>query len=234
MWAAAAAAAFSLADGVLYAFFFTREFETPIRALDLGCSVASLLVAALWTVVLVLFLMWVFRTSKNLRFATAQPLQNSPGSAVAWFFVPYANLIMPRRVLKEIWYASHAGRADGHSIVNRLWALWLVAIAYSLSISVFMAGTTTATTRALALIFYTGYYVMEVALGFVILAFVTTCTASYEENVDETLTTPVDRAVTAPEGWHADPTHRHELRFWNGHGWTEWVSDAGIQSQDPL
>jgi hypothetical protein len=33
-------------------------------------------------------------------------------------------------------------------------------------------------------------------------------------------------------GWQVDPTHRHELRYWNGVGWTEHVSDGGIQTTD--
>jgi len=38
-----------------------------------------------------------------------------------------------------------------------------------------------------------------------------------------------------PEGearWIADPTHRHELRWWNGTRWTEHVSDRGIVGAD--
>lgn len=34
--------------------------------------------------------------------------------------------------------------------------------------------------------------------------------------------------------WHADPTGRHELRYWDGAQWTEHVSDAGVQSTSPL
>jgi len=35
-------------------------------------------------------------------------------------------------------------------------------------------------------------------------------------------------------GWFSDPQNRHELRYWDGHSWTAAVSDAGVQSQDPL
>jgi hypothetical protein len=33
--------------------------------------------------------------------------------------------------------------------------------------------------------------------------------------------------------WTPDPTGRHELRYWDGSAWTEWVSDAGQQADDP-
>jgi Protein of unknown function (DUF2510) len=36
-----------------------------------------------------------------------------------------------------------------------------------------------------------------------------------------------------PPSWQPDPTHRHELRYWDGNTWTEHVSDRGQQSTDP-
>jgi len=37
----------------------------------------------------------------------------------------------------------------------------------------------------------------------------------------------------APGAWHPDPLGRHELRYWNGVAWTQYVSDDGAQSLDP-
>jgi uncharacterized protein YxjI len=34
--------------------------------------------------------------------------------------------------------------------------------------------------------------------------------------------------------WLADPTHRHQLRYWDGTRWTEHVSDQGNTSLDPI
>jgi hypothetical protein len=34
--------------------------------------------------------------------------------------------------------------------------------------------------------------------------------------------------------WYADPTGRHELRYHDGTGWTEHVSDNGQHSIDPV
>lgn len=41
-------------------------------------------------------------------------------------------------------------------------------------------------------------------------------------------------AATAPAGWLADPTGRHELRYWDASVWTQHVSDNGVASVDPL
>jgi hypothetical protein len=38
---------------------------------------------------------------------------------------------------------------------------------------------------------------------------------------------------TTPAGWYADPTRRHDYRYWDSVEWTENVSDRGITSIDP-
>jgi len=40
--------------------------------------------------------------------------------------------------------------------------------------------------------------------------------------------------VSSPAAWHADPTGRHDHRYWDGERWTEHVADAGVASTDPL
>jgi hypothetical protein len=35
-------------------------------------------------------------------------------------------------------------------------------------------------------------------------------------------------------GWQADPTGRHEHRYWDGAAWTDDVADAGVAANDPL
>jgi hypothetical protein len=39
---------------------------------------------------------------------------------------------------------------------------------------------------------------------------------------------------SVPEQWAADPTGRHQHRWWNGTVWTEHVADNGVSSVDPL
>jgi hypothetical protein len=37
----------------------------------------------------------------------------------------------------------------------------------------------------------------------------------------------------SPAGWNTDPYGRHEQRYFDGSGWTEHVSDQGVQGVDP-
>ena len=37
-----------------------------------------------------------------------------------------------------------------------------------------------------------------------------------------------------PANWHPDPAGRHQLRYWDGSAWSEYVADDGVQAIDPL
>ncbi|HUA96008.1 MAG TPA: DUF2510 domain-containing protein [Acidimicrobiales bacterium] len=43
-----------------------------------------------------------------------------------------------------------------------------------------------------------------------------------------------DSSASVPAGWKADPTGRHQFRYWDGSLWTENVADAGIQARDAV
>jgi Protein of unknown function (DUF2510) len=36
-------------------------------------------------------------------------------------------------------------------------------------------------------------------------------------------------ASPVPPGWYPDPHATHEMRFWDGYGWTDRVEDGGIE-----
>lgn len=40
-------------------------------------------------------------------------------------------------------------------------------------------------------------------------------------------------APAPPPNWYADPSGRHQLRYWDGRAWTADVADNGQQSVDP-
>jgi hypothetical protein len=45
---------------------------------------------------------------------------------------------------------------------------------------------------------------------------------------------PTPPTPTVPAQWAADPTGRHQHRWWDGRQWTEHVADGGVQAVDPL
>jgi len=73
---------------------------------------------------------WIYRASANAHAITDEMII-SPGWAVGWYFVPFANLVKPFQAMKEIWLASHRAGAGyeprGSAILGWWWGLWLLS-----------------------------------------------------------------------------------------------------------
>ena len=81
------------------------EQATLLQMLSAGVALLFLVV---YIGCIVAFCFWIHRAYRNLR-ALGNPqtsLEHSPGWAVGFFFIPFANLVMPYRVVKEIWVKS--------------------------------------------------------------------------------------------------------------------------------
>jgi hypothetical protein len=79
------------------------------------------------TVIVVAF--WIHRASANAH-SLRSGLETSPPWAVGWYCIPFANLWMPLKAMKEIWRASFA-RAPGQAtpsdnVLGGWWAFWLI------------------------------------------------------------------------------------------------------------
>lgn len=72
-------------------------------------------------------LFWLYRVCKNARILSSQTLETTPGWAVGWYFIPFANLWKPYGVMREIYKASRnplSWRQSGQaSIVGLWWAI---------------------------------------------------------------------------------------------------------------
>jgi hypothetical protein len=111
---------------------------------DAAVAVVNVLIPLLWWASLIALLMWIHRAYRNLPALAARYPDHSPRWAVAFFFVPFANLVMPRRVMKEIWIASDPVRVArvvaapstrkpaSSAIVGCWWVLWLTACFFSI------------------------------------------------------------------------------------------------------
>jgi heme/copper-type cytochrome/quinol oxidase subunit 2 len=78
----------------------------------------------------IVYLVWVHRASANAEAFGAEGMSAGPGMAVAWYFIPVANLFMPLVVMRETWKASanppnwEVERAPATLIL--WWILWIV------------------------------------------------------------------------------------------------------------
>lgn len=108
----------------------------PLQMLAVGAALLHFLV---YVGCIVAFCFWVHRAYRNLRALgnPASSLEHSPGWAVGFFFIPFANLVMPYRAMKEIWQKSdprvrtqedfmHAPPVST-ALVLVWWLAWLVS-----------------------------------------------------------------------------------------------------------
>ena len=82
--------------------------EEQATANDMREGVAGLLWIIVFLATAITFLLWIHRAYRNLP-ALGNPkqrLEYSPGWAVGWFFIPFANIVYPFKVMREIWQKS--------------------------------------------------------------------------------------------------------------------------------
>lgn len=94
---------------------------------DVIVAVIGLLQTLVGISTLIVYLRWIYRSNRNLRALSGASMEFSPGWAVGWHFVPFANFIKPYQVVREIWDVSHKGAAAGHALVGWWWALCLAS-----------------------------------------------------------------------------------------------------------
>lgn len=74
--------------------------------------------------------MWIHRAHKRLQQADVAGLEFSPGWAVGWYFIPFANLIKPYQAMRELWTTSHATSdhfaVDAPDLLKVWWGTWIV------------------------------------------------------------------------------------------------------------
>jgi len=106
----------------------------PVFFMFVGMGELLRLVAFVLTVIV--FLIWEHRAYSNLSPLRAEDLDSTPGWAVGWWFVPFANLVKPYQVMKEIWIESDpeydeelghlASTMSAPAIFGFWWALWIL------------------------------------------------------------------------------------------------------------
>ncbi|MFF9348187.1 DUF4328 domain-containing protein [Streptomyces sp. NPDC014734] len=109
--------------------FDTGDEAAADRA-DLLYGAAGFLQALTMLAAAVLFIIWFRRTRMNAEVFAPGTHPMSPGWSIGAWFVPVANLVLPRRIAGGIWAASTPVGPDGSrrpaptTVMNVWWALW--------------------------------------------------------------------------------------------------------------
>lgn len=112
------------------------EGDAETSGLISALVVIGLLAVGIFVGTVVSFCMFVHRAASNLRALGRSGLSFTPGWAVGWYFVPFANLIKPYHAMKEIVLASDPDAPKSEygsdwmsnplpSIVGAWWTLWI-------------------------------------------------------------------------------------------------------------
>lgn len=110
---------------VLLTRFEGMRIPDPVLA---GLAVIGITQAILYVAGGIQWLLWLRGANLRLR-AAGRQLQFTPGMAIAWYFIPIANLVMPLKVMQELWRASSDAedwqRAPVSPLINAWWPLFI-------------------------------------------------------------------------------------------------------------
>jgi hypothetical protein len=112
------------------------EDGEPMPVAFVVIGILALLRLPLFLATVVFFLIWEHRAFSNLSALKAENLQFSPGWAVGWWFIPFANLIKPFQAMRELWNESDpeydaesflSVSAGAPLMMGFWWAFWLLS-----------------------------------------------------------------------------------------------------------
>ena len=134
---------------VLFVFSGIGQIISPARSFDLGDGdkmtvwlmaqvFISLVLLPGYIFTIVTFLMWLFRVFKNLPSLRSDQMEFTPGWAVGWWFIPFANLVKPFQAVRTAWAESDPEVELEHGFLTSVgsgapgfisawWALWIVS-----------------------------------------------------------------------------------------------------------
>lgn len=132
---------------VLFIIFSFITLAVPDAAIDLGdgdslniglglIGLTGILRIPLFIATIVFFLIWEHRAFNNLSALKAENVEFSPGWAVGWWFIPFANLVKPFQAMRELWTESDpdidpnmgflSTSPSAPTIMGFWWAFWLI------------------------------------------------------------------------------------------------------------
>ncbi len=105
--------------------------DAAAQSNDLRESIVGITTFILFLFTAFFILKWIYRSAQNAKILGFNPMKTSPGWAIGWYFVPFANLYMPYKAMKEIWLASHSPVASNErentALIGWWWALFIIS-----------------------------------------------------------------------------------------------------------
>ena len=97
----------------------------------------GILEAVVYICCIVFFLLWLYRCYTNLAALKSGSPEYTPGWAVGWWFIPFANLIKPLGVVRDLWNESDpdfdpelnflSNSVGTPALLGWWWAFWLLS-----------------------------------------------------------------------------------------------------------
>jgi hypothetical protein len=109
------------------AFLEDRATIADLELFDTVFAISGILDSAVFVLAAIAWLAWESRTVDNESPLGIGPSPWTPASSIGWWFVPFANLVQPYRVMRDVYRRYHAGDRTPIRIVKVWWALWLVS-----------------------------------------------------------------------------------------------------------
>ena len=105
--------------------------QSEAEANDARQLIIALISIGVFIITGIFFLIWIYRANSNCCGFTTGNMEFTPGWSVGWYFIPFANLYKPYRVMKEIWNVSdnpdHWQSQSSSPLLVSWWTLWLLS-----------------------------------------------------------------------------------------------------------
>jgi len=224
-----------------------QEADRIFRAAN-ESSDATSWVGLVGTATFVLLIIWMWRSAHNAQALGRTSPRLSPGWAIGSWFIPVGNVVLPYVLYSDLWRSSDPAseRGDGwrtrpgSALVRGFWAVYVVGISFALAGPVLAITGVTGQSATHALLVAAGA-VSAVAclLEILVIREITDRQEALQARdpaPTERVSARVPAAPIVPDrpGWYADPGDQFDHRYWDGTGWTEHVSRAGVPDTAPV
>ena len=105
----------------------TADESNQAGLVTMAFGLSFVLMLGVHLAVVVVYIQWFRRAYHNLQKAGHRTEMTEGWAAGSWF-VPFANMVLPYRIMKEIWYKTQVESTqtpEGHTIVRTWWLMFL-------------------------------------------------------------------------------------------------------------